>query len=145
MSTESNKQLIEIFYTVVWNGWDTAKAREILAENLEFRGSIGLEVMGVDGFIGYMETIRTAFPDFHNRIEEIVAEDEHAVARLIYSGTHEGELLGHPPSGKRVTYAGAAFFTFRDGRISKGLGPRRYTFPVAPDRGGPHLIFVTFS
>ena len=124
MTTDRNKKLIERFYNVMWNGWDMATARQILTEDIEFRGSIGLTRTGHDGFIEYMNIIRAAFPDFHNAIEAIVAEGEHAAARLTYTGTHQGELLGIAATDEKVSYAGAAFFTFRDGRISEiwGLG-----------------------
>ena len=66
-----------------------------------------------------MKTIRDAFPDFHNQIEEIIAADDRAVARLTYRGTHQGALLGRAPTGRRVEYAGVALFTMTSGRISK--------------------------
>ena len=37
-------------------------------------------------------------------------------ARLTYRGTHRGEALGVPPTGRRIEYAGAAVFHFRDDR-----------------------------
>ena len=119
MTTDRHKLLIETFYHVMWNQWDMVTARQILTEDLDFRGSIGLSRTGHDGFIEYMNVIRGAFPDFHNEIESIVAEGEYAAARLTYTGTHEGELLGIKATHAKVSYAGAAFFTFREDRISK--------------------------
>ena len=119
MTTDRNKKLIETFYNSMWNRWDTALAREILTEDIDFRGSIGLSRTGHDGFIEYMNIIRAAFPDFHNEIEGMVSEGGSAAARLTYTGTHEGELLGIAATHAKVSYAGAAFFTFRDGRIAK--------------------------
>ncbi len=119
MSAETNRQLVETFFNVMWNTWSEETARAILTDDIDFRGSIGLHVSGHDGFLGYMQTIRDAFPDFYNHIEEIVATDDRAVARLTYSGTHEGELLGRPATGRRIEYAGVAMFTMDDGRISK--------------------------
>ena len=66
-----------------------------------------------------MRVIRDAFPDFHNRIDEIVATDDRAVARLTYTGTHEGPLFDHPATGNRIEYAGVAMFTMAGGRITK--------------------------
>lgn len=119
MAAETNRQLVETFFNVMWNSWSEETLREILTADIDFRGSIGLHVTGHDGFRGYMQTIRDAFPDFHNRIDDIIATDDHAVARLTYSGTHQGELLGHPPTGRRIEYAGVAMFTMAAGRISK--------------------------
>ena len=93
--------------------------REILSADIDFRGSIGLHVSDHDGFLGYMQTIRDAFPDFHNHIEEIIATDDRAVARLTYSGTHQGLLFDKPATGRRVEYAGVAMFTMAGERISK--------------------------
>jgi steroid delta-isomerase-like uncharacterized protein len=119
VSAETNRQLVETFFNVMWNTWSEETARAILTADIDFRGSIGLHVSGHAGFLGYMQTIRDAFPDFYNHIEEIVATDDRAVARLTYSGTHEGELLGRPATGRRIEYAGVAMFTMDDGRISK--------------------------
>ncbi len=103
----------------MWNTWSEETVRTILSEDIDFRGSIGLHVHGHDGFLGYMQTIRDGFPDFHNHIEEIIATDDRAVARLTYSGTHQGKVLDREATGRRIEYAGVAMFTMRDGRISK--------------------------
>lgn len=119
MPAETNRQLVETFYNVMWNTWSVETARAILTDDIDFRGSIGLQVTGHDGFLGYMQTIRDAFPDFHNHIEEIIATDDRAVARLTYSGTHQGALFDRPATGRRIEYAGVAIFTMDGGRISK--------------------------
>ena len=118
MEASAVRALVERFYTEMWNPWDEDLAREILSPTVDFRGSVGLHVTGHEGFIGYMRTIRRAFPDFHNEIVELVAEDGKAAARLRYTGTHRGELLGHPPTGRSVSYSGAAFFTIDGPRIA---------------------------
>lgn len=119
MSADANRRLVETFYNVMWNTWSADTARTILTADIDFRGSIGLQVTGQDEFLGYMQTIRDAFPDFHNRIDDIIASDDRAAARLTYSGTHQGELLGRAPTNKRIEYAGVALFTIRGGQISK--------------------------
>jgi predicted ester cyclase len=67
-----------------------------------------------------MRKVQSAFPDFHNTIEEIVAENDRVIARTFYWGTHRGEIFGVAPTGKAITYAGAAFFRIEDGRITHG-------------------------
>lgn len=116
---DDNGQLVERFYNVMRNHWDQDEMRAILDPQMDFHGSIGLHVTGHDGFAGYMWTIRDAFPDFHNRIDDLVATEDRAVARLTYTGTHEGALFGIPATGKRIEYAGVAMFTLAGGRITK--------------------------
>jgi steroid delta-isomerase-like uncharacterized protein len=120
MSTEENKSLVRRYYEEMWNRWDLSLADDLLAEGLTFRGSLGVAVRGRDGFGDYVRTVHRAFPDFHNRIEELVAEGDKVVARLTYTGTHHGELFGIRPTGKRVTYAGVAVFRIEAGRITEG-------------------------
>ena len=120
MSGESNKQLVRRYYEELWNRWDFALADTLIDADIACRGSLGTEVKGRAGFTGYMESVRAAFPDFHNTIEEMIAEGDTVAARLTYEGTHHGTLFGIPPTGRRIRYAGVAIFHFTAGRIARG-------------------------
>ena len=67
----------------------------------------------------YVRLIRRGFPDFSNHVEETITQGDRTFARLTYRGTHRGEVLGVPATGRRVEYAGAAVFRFRDNRIAE--------------------------
>lgn len=123
---EQNKNLIRHYYEEMWNNWNFHLAERILAPEIAFHGSLGVTTRGIAAFCRYMQTVRDAFPDFHNTIEELVAENQHVVARLTYGGTHQGEIFGIAPTGKKITYAGAAFFQIGGSRITEGwvLGDR---------------------
>ena len=118
---DQNKNLIHRYYADLWNRWDDAVVDEIIAPGIKFRGSLGVTVSGLDGFRGYVAQVRAAFPDFHNQIDDLVAEGDMVAARLTYSGTHQGELYGAAPTGNRIEYGGAAFFRISQGRITSGL------------------------
>ena len=100
---------------------------ELIAPAVSFRGSLGISVQGRASFVEYVRFVRRAFPDFHNTIEELIAQGDKVVARLTYSGTHQGELFGISATGRRVTYAGMATFRIVDGQIEEGwvLGDTR--------------------
>jgi steroid delta-isomerase-like uncharacterized protein len=117
---EQNRRLIHRFYDEMWNPGNFAKVDELIAEGIVFRGSLGNEMRGREGFRGYMRKVQSAFPDFHNAVEEIVAEGDRVVTRMTYSGTHRGELFGVAPTGKKIAYAGAAFFRIEDGKVAEG-------------------------
>ena len=116
MNTVSD--LVHRFYDDLWNQWDDALVDRVLAPGFEFRGSLGTSTVGLDGWRGYRDTIRAGSADFHNAVVTLVCEESRAAARLLYSGTHTGTLLGLPPTGRRFEYAGAAFFTSADGRLT---------------------------
>jgi steroid delta-isomerase-like uncharacterized protein len=120
MSLMQNKALVRRYYDQMWNRWDFALAQEFIAADICFRGSLGTSVRGRQGFIQYMRSVRSAFPDFHNDVEELIAEGDSVVARLTYTGTHQGELFGIAPTGRLITYAGVAFFRVAENRIAEG-------------------------
>ena len=120
MSLQENKSLVRRYYEEMWNRWELALVDELLAEGITFRGSLGVTVQGRAGFRDYVGAVRRAFPDFENHVEELLAEGDSVVARLTYVGTHQGELFGIGPTGKRVSYAGVAIFRIESGRIVEG-------------------------
>jgi steroid delta-isomerase-like uncharacterized protein len=114
------KSLVCRYYSEVWNAWSAPALEELISSHIVFHGSVGTEVKGIAAFQQYVNRIRSAFPDFHNRIEELIAEGNKVAARLTYTGTHRGELFGFPGSGKRISYQGLAIFEFKEDKIIRG-------------------------
>ena len=118
---DENKNVILRYYADLWNRWDDALVAEIISPDIQFRGSLGVTVSGRNGFREYVARVRAAFPDFHNHVDELLAEGDGVAASLTYSGTHQGELYGAAPTHKRVEYGGIAFFRIFEGQITSGL------------------------
>jgi len=68
------------------------------------------------------EVFRSAFPDWREDIEEVVAEGNRVAARFRCSGTHRGEFMGMPPTGKAMEVAEVFFLTVVDGKIVDFVG-----------------------
>ena len=60
---------------------------------------------------------RTAFPDWHEEIVELVAEGDTVVGRFRCSGTHLGEFLGEAPTGRRMEVEEVFFLRVEDGKF----------------------------
>lgn len=114
------KPLIRRYYSELWNAWSTTALEGLISPNIVFRGSIGTAVNGIEEFKQYVSKIRSAFPDFHNHIEDLIGEGDKVVARLTYTGTHRGELFGFSGTGRKVTYQGIAIFELRESKIVSG-------------------------
>ena len=106
--------LVHRFYDELWNVWDDAAVGVVLHPDLRFRGSLGQETSGLTEWRAYRDGVRASVPDFHNDVVDLLVDGERAAARLVWSGTHLGTLLGIPATGRRFAYDGAAFFTARD-------------------------------
>ena len=113
----NGKELVRLWYERMWNRWDESVFAEILDPAIELRGSLGQAHRGYRGVAAYMQFVREAFPDFHNEIELLLEEDSRVFAKLRYTGTHQGALFGIEPTGRRITYAGAALFRIRELKI----------------------------
>jgi steroid delta-isomerase-like uncharacterized protein len=116
--SRSPAELVRRFYEELWNTWDLTVADEILSPDLRFRGSLGNELEGRDAFLAYVEEVRAAFPDWHNRIDELIEAGDRVVTPLTWTGTHQSELRGIPATGRRVAYVGAGIFTVEAGLIT---------------------------
>jgi len=61
----------------------------------------------------------TAFPDVKWTIEDVVAEGDKVVVRWTLTGTHQGPLLGIPPTGKQVSMWGISIYRIADGKVAE--------------------------
>ena len=118
MNSAEQLRLIDRFYNDMWNRFDKSVFGEILDPKIHFRGSLGQVKVGFDEFGEYVDYIQRFASDFHNEVLSSITEGNLTFARLSYTGTHQGEVFGLAPTGKRFEYSGAAVFTFDDGLIS---------------------------
>jgi predicted ester cyclase len=108
---EANKQLVRRLLDEVMARRDLAVLDEV-AEG-EFAESARRWISPFQG----------SFPDFRMEVLGLVAEGDQVVAHLKCSGTHTGEWLGIPPTGKRFEDVEEVYiFTVRNGKLSSGIG-----------------------
>jgi C-1 hydroxylase len=60
------------------------------------------------------------FPDWHETIEDIIAEGDKVWVHLTYTGTHTGEFFGLAPTGKRVNMTAVAIYRIVNGKLVEG-------------------------
>lgn len=108
------REQVERFYAVLWNAHDRNAMKDVLHEAFTFRGSLGLEKRGHEGFADYVDMVHAALGDYRCTIQDLVVEDPKAFARMRFEGIHQGMFMGFPPTGKPVSWEGCALFTFSD-------------------------------
>ena len=59
----------------------------------------------------------TAFPDQHFTIEDQLAEGDKVATRYTFSGTHQGAIMGIPPTGKHLTITAISISRWVDGKL----------------------------
>src|SRR5262245_2131425 len=115
---ERQRRQVRRFYDEIWNRADLSVIPDLLAADVTFRGSLGPVLTGHAEFADYVRAVTAALDDYRCEIGTLVAEGDRVVARMTFSGVHRGRLLGLPATGRRVSWAGVAFFTFSGDRIA---------------------------
>ena len=119
MSLEDNKQLARDYFKAF-----LAKDVAWFGDHIEpgFRRhdpGLPFEVVGPQGVEQLADALLPAIPDMRLEIEDVVAEGEKVLVRLTIHGTHGGELLGIPATGRTLQVAVLDLFHIRDGRLAE--------------------------
>ena len=119
MSTELNKTLVRRFYEEVFNKKNLAIIDDFLDPHIiEHALPPGLPG-GIQGSRQLIGMYLTAFPDLQLTAEALIAEEDKLAARLTMRGTHKGEFMGIPPTGKQVTMTGIQIVRIANGKIAE--------------------------
>ena len=79
-------------------------------------------VQGPSGYLQIIGMMRQAFPDVQWSLEETVIEGNTVAARFILRGTHQGDFLGVPATGKSIQAQAMNIYRFTDGHITEEHG-----------------------
>ncbi len=77
---------------------------------------------GREGFIFWMHSMHAAFPDMTGAIQDTVVEGDKIAGRVLWTGTHEGEFLGLPGTGRPVAISSMHLVRFEDGLAAEWWG-----------------------
>jgi predicted ester cyclase len=118
MAALQPKTLIEQYFEM-WNDADFSKIDSLMHPDLLFQCSMNLDKSGIEAFREYTQIIHKAFPDLYHTAEMVLSEGHQASAYVLYAGTHKGKLFDLEPTGNRILYNGAIFFTVNGDKFSK--------------------------
>ena len=116
MSVEENKAKVRKVIEAVINLKNLDLLDDLSAPNyVDHTHQLNLE-----GVKQYMNLLFTAFPDWHETIEDIIAEGDKVWVQTKGLGTHTGEYRGLAPTGKKVTGMGVNIYRVVDGKFVEG-------------------------
>lgn len=124
-TTEENKALFRRMYEEGMNEGNLAVTDELISpECINHEAPPGVENRGPESLRLVITMLRTAFPDLHFTIEELISEGDIVAGRLTMSGTHEGPLMGMPPTGRPVRQSHMHFVRMSGGKAVAHWGVR---------------------
>lgn len=112
---QANKEVINRFIEEVINQRNFAAMEEFVAEDFIEHVPLPGQGPGRAGLQYAVKLLTTAFPDLHWVADEQIAEGDTVVTRFTWTGTHAGEFLGIPATGKKVAVWGVVIDVVRDG------------------------------
>jgi steroid delta-isomerase-like uncharacterized protein len=116
---DDNKKIVRAFIDAAFNRHEPDKAAEYMTTDIKWHGGTLGTVEGRDNFAGLIGAIVAALPDLSNVEQDIIAERDIVSVRAVVEGTHKGDLLGIPASGKRVKWDAVDVYRIADGKIAE--------------------------
>jgi steroid delta-isomerase-like uncharacterized protein len=118
MSAEENKLVIRRWLEA-WNTNDLDAAEGLLQDDYVRHDANLPDIVGPQAERQFVATALAAFPDLRFEAQHLVAEDDLVVSRLTAQGTHRGEFMGVPASGRHVDFQAVETFRLLDGKIAE--------------------------
>ncbi len=115
MLPEENKALVRRYLKEVVSDGNVDRANEFVAADLVFTSPYTPEPTRTsEDFKRMIATLHAVFPDMRLTEEATLCEGDLVASRWTVRGTHRGEFMGAPPSGKRVTITGMSMYRIAD-------------------------------
>jgi len=111
----NNVAILRRGYDEAFNNRNLTILEEDIAPNAIDHGTP--ELTGVDAFSMPISSLLEAFPDLQVTPELVVADENYVMALATFTGTHEVEFLGIPPTGKEVTWSHVDINRIEDGKV----------------------------
>ncbi len=106
-------------YHDAWNSGDTDALDGIMAPDVVNHSPLPGQPDGVAGFKQALLWMRSGVPDLVITMDSTVAEGDRVSTRWTGRGTHRGDLMGIPASGREVTVSGIDICRISEGRIAE--------------------------
>jgi steroid delta-isomerase-like uncharacterized protein len=103
----------------LFNRGDLDRVEEFVTDDFLNHEAWPGEARGPAGLRWRLERLRRAFPDFHMRVEDVLADGDLVAYRATVTGTHRGELLGIPPTDRSFRVEHMHFLRLRDGKAAE--------------------------
>ncbi|RIK39327.1 MAG: hypothetical protein DCC55_18395 [Chloroflexi bacterium] len=115
LARESNKAVLQRAYDQVFSEGKLELLDEDIAPDAVDHSFP--ELTGVDAFRQPIAELRAAFPDLQVTADLMIAEGDFVMALVTFTGTHESEFLGIPPTGQQITWSHVDINRLENGKV----------------------------
>jgi steroid delta-isomerase-like uncharacterized protein len=119
VSPDDNKAILRTYVETIFNQKQVDRADDLVAPDYLDHAALPGQAPGLEGAKQKWAMYLAGIPDLRVTIEELVAEGDMVAVRRSYEGTHQGELLGIPATGKHLQLGGISIFRLAGGKIAE--------------------------
>src|SRR6476661_2537044 len=116
---EASKKLARDYIDQVFNQHNPAKAADFVTGDVVWHGGALGDITGAENLAGLLGSFIGALPDLYAAEQDIIAENDLVVVRLVVTATVRGSLLGAPADGKPVRWDAVDIYRVTGGKISE--------------------------
>ena len=121
MAEQGNVRIVRESWAA-WNAHDIEGVMKILDEKHVWEtDTLPAPVVGRDGYRQAMQMYIAAFPDLHFSIDQLLPSGDFVVTRYTATGTHNGDLMGIPPTRRRAEVHGCTVMEVRNGTVVRSF------------------------
>ncbi len=113
---QANTDIVRAFIESFWNGRDSDSLHRFLTPDYVDHAYVPHTADGLKKTAG---DLSTALPDHRSAIEDVVAQGDKVVARMVLRGTHDGPFRGAPPTGNPVAVNVYRMYRLAGGKIAE--------------------------
>ena len=120
MSTEENKALVRESFLESWNKGNLDILDKVYGSDyVSHDPALPHPLHGASELKQALQMYRNAFPNLHMTVEDQIASADRVVTRWVARGTHKGDFMGAPATGKEATVVGFTISRLSEGKIAE--------------------------
>lgn len=116
----SNKRVINLFIEEGYNDKNFSAVMQLLSADYIDHSPAGSS--SPEAAVDTLKQVTAAFPDLHAEILDLVEENNKVVGRFLFTGTHNGDYMGIPATGKSISFEAIEMFFLEDSKIIESWG-----------------------
>ncbi len=120
MSDDELRAAARRFFEEVWNKGNVGETEAFLAPKFVSHNTLDVRIVGPGEYGRAVTDYRGAFPDLHTTLEDVLVDGDRVVVRGTDRGTHRGDFMGLPASGREVTTTWIEIFRMENGKAAEG-------------------------
>ena len=114
-----DKERYRQYIETIWHERDVEAADRFIAGDIVDHAAPPMQGPGLAGLKETFRMFIAAFPDARITIEELLADGDKVVARIVLRGTHRGPFFGIPATGRQIVVPGIHIMRYADGKMAE--------------------------